>query len=339
MQAVTPPASPDQFKFVLDDLTRGLMDVADGPLLAAGEALWLGLSLIILVWTGARTALSGEGFNPWEVIKLIIILSIPRGMLEFYDTPFPGLGMTFPEIIVEQGSWLNGIIVGDTGSEVWTWVNQYLGNAWATISGEVDGAGSGIFGFVYNVASGGSKLVVLAALGFSSLLTLFAVLIGYSFILYAQIAMSILTLFGPLFIPWMIFSPMSFLFWSWFRMMITYSLYAAVAAAIFRVMMGLVMTVGNEYQANANPDQILAALDDPASTGAYGVAEALVWFISYILALVTALLSTIKIPEIAGGLVSGSAPGGGVGGMAMTAAVAAKGGGAAAKVAGKSAGG
>ena len=70
-----------------------------------------------------------------------------------------------------------------------------------------------------------------------------------------------------------------------------------------------------------------------------GVGEAVVWFISYILALVTALLSTIKIPEIAGGLVSGSAPGGGVGGMAMTAAVAAKGGGVAAKAAGKGAGG
>ena len=214
MQAVTPPTNPEGFKFVLDDLTRGLMDVADGPLLAAGEALWMGLSLIILVWTGARMALSGEGFNPWDVIKLIIVLSIPRGMLQFYAVPFPGLGMTFPQIIVEQGSWLNGIIVGNTGSEVWTWLAEYLGNAWATMSGEIGGGGGSVVGLVLGIASGGGKLVVLAALAFSSLLTLFAVLIGYSFILYAQIAMSILTLFGPLFIPWMIFGPMSFLFWS-----------------------------------------------------------------------------------------------------------------------------
>ena len=329
MQAVTPPASPDQFKFVLDELTRGLMDVADGPLLAAGEALWMGLSLIILVWTGARIALSGEGWNPWELIKLIIILSIPRGMLQFYDTPFPGLGMTFPEIIVEQGSWLNGIIVGDTGSTVWTWLQNYIGDTWKTFSehqilGSYDASG---------------KVIVLAVLAVSSLLTLIVVLLGYSYILFAQIAISILTLFGPLFIPWMIFGPMSFLFWSWFRMMITYSLYAALAAAVFRVMMGLIMTVGTAYQENVNPDAMLAAIADPFSTGVSGIGQALVWFISYVLALLTALLTTLKIPEIAAGLVSGAAGGGGVGGMAMTAAAAAKGGGAVAKVAGKTAGG
>ena len=124
MQAVTPPASPDRFKFVLDELTEGLMDAADGPLLAAGNNLWLGLATIIVVWTGLRTAFSGEGFNFWEFVKLIVLLSIPRGMLLFYDTPFPGMTITFPEIIVNQGSWLNGIIVGDTGSEVWTWLQK-----------------------------------------------------------------------------------------------------------------------------------------------------------------------------------------------------------------------
>ena len=334
MQAVTPPASPDQFKFVLDELTRGLMDVADGPLLAAGDALWMGLSLIILVWTGARIALSGEGWNPWELIKLIIILSIPRGMLQFYDTPFPGLGMTFPEIIVEQGSWLNGIIVGDTGSTVWTWLQNYIGDTWKTFSEHQSG-----LRMILGSSDASGKVIVLAVLAFSSLLTLIVVLLGYSYILFAQIAISILTLFGPLFIPWMIFGPMSFLFWSWFRMMITYSLYAAVAAAVFRVMMGLIMTVGTAYQENVNPDAILAAIADPFSTGVSGIGQALVWFISYVLALLTALLTTLKIPEIAGGLVSGAAGGGGVGGMAMTAAAAAKGGGAVTKVAGKTAGG
>ena len=96
MLAVTPPTNPGEFKTVLDGLTEGLMNTADGPLLAAGNTLWLGLSAIIVVWHGARTALSGEAFNAWETIKLIIVLSIPRGMLEFYATPFPGLGLTSP---------------------------------------------------------------------------------------------------------------------------------------------------------------------------------------------------------------------------------------------------
>ena len=337
MQAVTPPASPDQFKSVLDELTEGLMNVADGPLLAAGNNLWLGLASILVVWTGARMALSGEGFNPWEVIKLVIILSIPRGMLQFYAVPFPGLGMTFPEIIVEQGSWLNGIIVGDTGSTTWNWLQDYLGNTWSTLSGQTGRDSE--WGFLAILLSGGSRLLMLPILAASALLTLITVLVGYCYILFAQIAISILTLFGPLFIPWMIFGPMSFLFWSWFRMLITYSLYAAVAAAIFRVMMQLIMTMGDAAQNAADVDQIIANLEDPASSGRSDIGAFILWSITYLLALLTALLATFKIPEIAGGLVSGSAPGGGVAGTAIAAGAAVKGGAGAAKAAGKATGG
>ena len=337
MQAVTPPTSPDQFKSVLDELTEGLMNVADGPLLAAGNNLWLGLASIIVVWTGARMALSGEGFNPWEVIKLVIILSIPRGMLQFYAVPFPGLGMTFPQIIVEQGSWLNGIIVGDTGSTTWNWLQNYLGNTWSTLSGQTGRDSE--WGFLAILLSGGSRLLMLPILAASALLTLITVLVGYCYILFAQIAISILTLFGPLFIPWMIFGPMSFLFWSWFRMLITYSLYAAVAAAIFRVMMQLIMTMGDAAQNAADVDQIIANLEDPASSGRSDIGAFILWSITYLLALLTALLATFKIPEIAGGLVSGAAPGGGVAGTAIAAGAAVKGGAGAAKAAGKATGG
>ena len=333
--AVTPPPPPADSnpKFVLDNLTEGLMDVADGPILDAGNALWMGLALIIVSWTGIRTALSGDGWSAWEIFKLIILLSIPRGMLQFYAVDFPGIGLSFPEIIVHQGSWLNGIIVDDTGSRVWEWLRDYLSSTWLTFSEQEIG-----FASLFSVHAAAGKLVVLAVLAFSSLLTLIVVLIGYSFILFAQIAIAILTLFGPLFIPWMIFGPLSFLFWSWFRMMIIYSLYAAVSAAIFRIMMQLIMTVGDRYQANFNPDQVIAALGSPTAT-ATGLFDSVVWFISFVLALLTTLLATFKIPEIAGGLVSGAAAGGGIAGTAIAAGAAVKGGAAAAKVAGKASGG
>ena len=333
MPVPTPPPDQSNPKFVLDALTQGLMDVADGPILAAGNALWMGLALIIVAWTGMRTAFSGDGWNAWEIVKLIIMLSIPRGMLQFYAVDFPGIGLSFPEIIVQQGSWLNGIIVDDTGSKVWEWLRDYISNAWLTFSEQEIGVGS-----LFSVHAVAGKLLVLAVLAFSSLLTLIVVLVGYSFILFAQIAIAILTLFGPLFIPWMIFGPLSFLFWSWFRMMITYSLYAAVSAAIFRIMMQLIMTVGDRYQANFNPEQVIAALSNPA-TAATGLFDSVIWFISYVLALLTTLLATFKIPELAGGLVSGAAAGGGIAGTAIAAGAAVKGGAAASKIAGKATGG
>ncbi len=334
MFAVTPPTNPGEFKTVLDGLTDGLMGVADGPLLAAGNNLWLGLSTIIVVWTGLRTAFSGEGWSFWDFVRLIIVLSIPRGMLEFYAVPFPGLGLTFPQIIVNQGSWLNGLIIADTGSTTWEWLQDYLGASWSTVSTQTSK-----HGLLAILISGGTRLLLLPVLAASALLTLFTVLVGYCYILFAQIAISILTLFGPLFIPFLVFGPLSFLFWSWFRMLITYSLYAAVAAAVFRVMMQLIMTMGDAVQNAANIEAVLADLENPATYSTSDIGPFLAWSISYILALLTSLIATFKIPEIAGGLVSGSAPGGGIAGAAITAGAAVKGGATASKVAGKATGG
>ena len=329
--------NPDQFKFVLDDLTRQLMDTAGSSLLDAGNALWLGLSLIIVSWTGLRIAFSGEGWNAWDVIQMIIFLSIPRGMLEFYATPMPGVGISFPEIIVNQGSWLNGIIVADTGSAAWIWLRDYLTNIWNTV---IDNSTKYYgLGLMSSLLSGYRQLIFLAAISATAILTLITVLIGYSFVIFSQLAISLLTLLGPLFIPWLVFPGMSFLFWSWLRMLITYSLYAAIAAGVFRITIQLIMAVGDAYQERANVDSIAAALQQLTSVTGTGITEFIVWSITFLLALLTALLATFKIPEIAGGLVSGAAPGGGLAGSAMSMAGAVKGGAITAKAVSKATGG
>ena len=43
------------------------------------------------------------------------------------------------------------------------------------------------------------------------------------------------TVGGSVFIPWMVFPQLSFLFWDWFRTVLVYSLYGAVAGAILRI--------------------------------------------------------------------------------------------------------
>ena len=338
LAAATPTIdNPDEFKLVLDNLTRELMNTASSQLLDAGNALWLGLSLIIISWTGLRIAFSGDGWNAWEVIRLIIFLSIPRGMLQFYDTPFPGIGLTFPQIIVEQGAWLNGIIVADTGSAAWVWLRDYLVNIWTTVSDNATEYYG--LGLLTSIMSGGRQIIFLFAISITAIVTLITILIGYSFVLFSQLAISLLTLIGPLFIPWLVFGPMSFLFWSWLRMLITYSLYAAIAAAVFRVTIQLIMAVGTEYQQRANVDSIAAAMQQLTSPTGTGIGEFIIWSITFVLALLTALLATFKIPEIAGGLVTGAAPGGGLAGPAMGVAGAVKGGAITSKAVSKAAGG
>ena len=59
------------------------------------------------------------------------------------------------------------------------------------------------------------------------LIVLFAV--TYAQVIWAQIALAILIILGPIFIPFLVFEPLAFLFWGWFKGMLTYSLYAVIA--------------------------------------------------------------------------------------------------------------
>ena len=48
-------------------------------------------------------------------------------------------------------------------------------------------------------------------------------------VLWAQLALGVLLILGPLFIPFLLVEPLAFLFWGWFKSMFTYTLYGAIA--------------------------------------------------------------------------------------------------------------
>ena len=52
--------------------------------------LWQGLALIIIVWTRTQMALSSDVLNLAVVVRMVIGLSIPLGMLRFYTAALPG---------------------------------------------------------------------------------------------------------------------------------------------------------------------------------------------------------------------------------------------------------
>lgn len=83
----------------LGDMLDALFNPANPPLLAMGNDLWTGLATIVVVWTGAQIAFAGAAFRPWDLVRLIFLLTIPLGMLRFYAVDFPGMAMPFPQII------------------------------------------------------------------------------------------------------------------------------------------------------------------------------------------------------------------------------------------------
>ena len=130
-------------------------------------------------------------------------------------------------------------------------------------------------------------------------------------VLWAQVAVSILLVLGPILIPWLVFEPMAFLFWGWFKGLIVYSLYGAVAGAIMSVFVG----VGVLYLRGLSGAT-------PIPTTLEGE---FIWFFTVLLLALAGILAAFKVGEISALIASGAgATGSGLMSMAMMAATAGK---------------
>ena len=291
---------------------------AIGPrVLNAGMQLWGGLSVIVVVWTGLQMALAGGGVNMAAVVRTVMGLAIPLGMLQFYSTPLPGTSQSVPELISGMGGWLQVQIMADAGAAYLQQWNAGLSGFTAALGGSDASAGA----MVWNAISNPGALVNAAVDTVLTLgvlfVTLFGMLlvfvIGQAQVMWAKLALTIALILGPIFIPWIVIPQLSFLFWGWFRTVLLYSLYGAVAAAVFRITteLGVAVTDGFTNDMVTNPDW----------TGPAGFGMAVRRGAATVPYLGAALLATFKIGELTQALLSGaSAVGSGVGQRAGQAA-------------------
>ena len=303
-------------------LTGQLMASVAPAVATAGMQLWQGLALIVVVWTGAQMALSGQGVNMAAVVRMVIGLSIPLGMLQFYTAPLPGAGRSVPELITGMGEWLQLMIVADAGTAMMEQL-ALAGTAFRELfAGEGVFGGLGALGWnlvtdlpaVLDAAFDLAVTLVLMMLLAMGLVVVFA--LGQAQVMWAQLALSIALVLGPIFIPWLLVPQLSFLFWGWLRTVLVYSLYGAVAAAIFRVVTELGVFVVQGWTGD-----VAAGVEWSGPTGIATAWRRSLVTIPYIVA---AGLATLKVGELTQMLISGGGnAGSGASGRAMqTAAVA-----------------
>ena len=310
--------SPEElrdFKSFLDIALDGLTAAAGGEIFTTGNGMLGGLAAIVVVLTGIKIAFSGN-IQPWELVRVIIGLWIPWVMLQFYTTNIPGMAFTFPGMLSAGGNWLHELLIGDAVYSMQT----ELGNLVRSLAANMEAQAQA--GATLGLLTGGIHAAITAVAGVGMLLFLIVMLlllaaVTYAQVIWAQIALAILIILGPIFIPFLVFEPLSFLFWGWFRAMITYSLYAVIAGAVLRVF----SAVGISYitsLGNANLD--IQSLMDVG-----------MWMLAVVPLFVAGILASLKCGELASMLVtSAGAAGSGLMGMATTSGAAAISGGAAA---------
>ncbi len=301
-----PPGDLDNFDGFLNGVVNTIIGGSGPILITAGNDLWTGLAAIMVVWTGVRIAMSGT-FQPWDLIRLVIGLWVPWVMLHFYVTPLPAPAgaYTFPGMIVAGGNWLMDLFIADVGTAMRTELSNMVNVHMSRITEAWDG-----YQVWDLVTRGGAAIMVLftttVLMIFTMVMMVLMYAITYAQVLWAQLAMAILVLLGPMFIPWLVFEPLSFLFWGWFRSLIVFSLYGALAAVVQRVFMGVTLGYVTTFS-----NQVISF--DLTTMGG--------WVLIILPLFVAGILASLKVGELASMLVTGSAvTSSGITGAAATAA-------------------
>ena len=308
-----PPGEQWDAKPFFDQVLNELIANGAAPMQTAGLAIWTGMATVMIVWTGLKTAFSGD-YDLWEIVKLVIGLGIPRTMLAFYDTPLPGTTMSFPMLITEQGAWATNVFIGDAWKDAANTLTGAYNHVFTQLTDAIRSFGySDVFtkGISFLIASvlGGTFMAIVLVL----LLLMFCLLMAQ--VIWAQFALAVAILIGPILIPWMVFPPMAFLFWGWFRTLLTYTFYGVIAGAVFNIFMNVGLAFLDRL--------ITVTLTFEDLSGVFR------WYIILWPLIISGILASLKVGELAQLLVSGAgSASAGLGTRVRQVAMAAKSGGA-----------
>ena len=309
------PEDMRNFKSFLDTALESLTAAAGAEIFTLGNQMLGALALIVLVLQGAKIGFGG-GLHPWELMRVVIGIWIPWVMLQFYTVNLPGMVFTFPHMIVAGGNWLNDLLVDDSVASV----QEELTKLFKELSDAQEAAVES--GDLLDVLTSGfqatmTQITAFFVVLFMALMMLVLSAVTYAQVIWAQIALAILIIVGPIFIPFLVFEPLAFLFWGWFRAMITYSLYAVIAGAVLRVFSAVgIAFITSMGQADLNFTSLM---------------DVGLWMLAVVPFFIAGILASLKIGELASMLVTGGGAGGsGLMGMVSTAGMAAAGGGTAA---------
>ena len=219
-------------------------------------------------------------------MRVVLGIAIPRTLLHYYSVPIPGVGFTFPAMVAAGGIWLQNLFISDVVSVGYTEMTALV-QAFAARLGAAWSGGSLMTLVTEGVSVFFSSLVALM-MGLPLVLGLVALFcLTYAQVIWAQVALAIVILLGPVFIPWLLFEPLAFLFWGWFRTLMVYTLYGVVAGAILRVFMG----VGMGYVTTYTGALMGTGSSDPAELG--------LWVVVLLPLVVSGLMAGMKVGELA----------------------------------------
>lgn len=257
------------FTFVSQAITE-LLSTKSASIEASGLSMFRGLALILIVWFGLKAALSSaqghHGFNFAKFADLLLMISFGLGMLTYYSTPLPGVGVSFSDLITQEAVGISGQIES----------NQTQAIADAVVNAEEQlGSPPGVFALHEELT-----FIVMALALAAMQASAFAV------IAYGYVAAAVCVLIGPIFIPFFIVPKLDFLFWGWLKAFIGFSFYQVIASAFIFVFAKVLLAM-------------LGVIGPLSISNAFTILPAL------LITIAVCVFGLVKIPELTMSILSG----------------------------------
>ena len=242
---------------------------------AMGQNLVRMFATILVVWYGVKSALSaasGKHFLHFDnFAALLLTISFGFGMVNYYSTPLPGIGVSFHSLITNESQFLANKI---NQTELQT-VEERV----ADFETRMDSPG---FGDILGTA----EYVVITIL-LATAQAIAIVVIAYGFI-----ATAVCVLVGPVFVPFFIVPKLEWLFWGWFKAFIQYAFYQVIAAAV-------VYVIGN----------LILGILDLEPKGTISIVQLIEAFPVLFITFLAAIYALLKIPALTNHIFSGTSGG------------------------------
>ena len=335
------PAPTDRGFFETPDNLLGAVwtcagNFAVATILPIGRTILGGLVVIMVVWTGVGFMFSGR-FDFGSLLGTLFLAGLGFLLMDnyFYASPtvwFAGTTRGVVGLFAEEAVETSELIIGNADSRFGVAYNAARASAEETelgvrarIAGDPDRNYAAELDQPWPAESIGAllrrwtfemRMVPLVFIKWISGLVLW--LVGW--MVYAQyvwgfFTLTVLTILGPLFIPWMMIPQLDFLFWGWVKAMINGVIYMLTAAALYAVTAMVLIS----------PLERVAHAPWPTDPGSImGVLELVFRMVTeWVPLVIMSLFAALKVGAVSGMIVGGGAmPGAGLG-SALTKASAA----------------
>ena len=193
-----------------------LLTVYEPEFLRFGTSMFMSFAAIVICWQGIRMMFGrgGLGDGMFDFAKLLLFVSFGYAMIAFYESPIPGIGVSFSNLITDQTGYFQSVLEARAFDNIYRHFDDLLEHfmqpdPWA----------------------------ILANLMYWSVLLLVVVAkaISLAVISFGLIGSAVCALLGPLFVPFFIVPKLDWLFWGWLRSFIQYSFVPVVAIAFLMV--------------------------------------------------------------------------------------------------------